>query len=127
MLPSSLRLALLAGLSATLVSAMFAQGTISDRDYQLTYPGYADTTAFCRAFRAECIDYVGALNYHHNLDCVVSQSGPTIYAWCGGIEKDANGDTGSGPAYDFTSLVCPKTSGCSIAAEPKEPVKKYSA
>ncbi|GAA5856971.1 hypothetical protein JCM8547_008492 [Rhodosporidiobolus lusitaniae] len=108
-------LALLAG--ATSVHALFSQGTISDRDYQLTYTGYNDTTAFCTAFRAECVDY--------DLDCVVSQEGPTIYAWCGGVEKDTDGDTGSGPAYDFTELVCPETDGCSTAAEPVEPVSKY--
>ncbi|GAA6031459.1 hypothetical protein JCM8097_006467 [Rhodosporidiobolus ruineniae] len=130
MLPHPARLVLLLSALASLplANALFSQGTISDRDYQLTYSSaYNDTTAFCTAFRAECVDYVGALNYHHNLDCVVSQAGPTIYAWCGGVEKDADGDTGSGPAYDFTTLVCPETNGCSIAAEPKEPVAAYGS
>ncbi|GAA5893663.1 hypothetical protein JCM6882_007872 [Rhodosporidiobolus microsporus] len=113
-------------LSAGGALALFSQGTINDRDYSLTYTGYDDTTAFCTAFRGECVEYVGALNYHHNLDCVVSQSGPTISAWCGGVEKDASGDTGSGPALDFTALVCPEVSGCTVAAEPKEPVDKYN-
>ncbi|GAA5823323.1 hypothetical protein JCM11251_007566 [Rhodosporidiobolus azoricus] len=117
----------IAALFATRAAALFSQGSISDRDYQLTYSGYNDTTAFCTAFRAECVDYVGTLNYHHNLDCVVSQSGPTISAWCGGVEKDAEGDTGSGPALDFTHLVCPETKGCTIAEEPRAPVDIYSS
>ncbi|BGP18379.1 hypothetical protein JCM10213_005992 [Rhodosporidiobolus nylandii] len=155
MLPPILRLSvavLAVGAGFGSVAALFADGSIADRDYQITYSGYTntttkqDTTAFYTAFRAECVDNgtlalflirpsrlpaavarLGPLNYHHNLDCVVSQSGPKIYAWCGGVEKDANGDTGSGPAVDFTELVCPRTKGCSITAEPVSPVAKYGS
>ncbi|GAA5973413.1 hypothetical protein JCM11641_006448 [Rhodosporidiobolus odoratus] len=126
-MPLALAYLLLATASLCRVQALFSQGTIGDRGYPLTYSGYDDTTAFCTAFRAECVDYVGALNYHHNLDCVVNQKGPTVFAWCGGVLKDADGDTGSGPAYDFTDLVCPLMKGCTIAAQPVEPVAKYDA
>lgn len=40
---------------------------------------------------------VGPLNYHHQLDCVVTQAGPAIQAFCGGVLKQGNGDFGSGP------------------------------
>ncbi|GAA5916668.1 hypothetical protein JCM5296_000762 [Sporobolomyces johnsonii] len=112
--------------SAGGVSALFSDGTISDRDYRLTYAGYNNTLAFCTAFRAECINYVGALDAHHQLDCVVNQTGPTIYAFCGGKEKTANGDTGDGPTYDFTTEVCPDTTGCTIATDPVSPTLQWS-
>ncbi|GAA5962054.1 hypothetical protein JCM21900_006976 [Sporobolomyces salmonicolor] len=106
--------------------AMFSDGTISDRDYSLSYTGYDDTLAFCTAFRAECINYVGALDAHHQLDCVTTQSGPRIYAFCGGKQKTANGDTGDGPTYDFTTEVCPATTGCTIATNPVSPTVQWS-
>ncbi|GAA5874556.1 hypothetical protein JCM1840_002228 [Sporobolomyces johnsonii] len=112
--------------SAGGVSAMFSDGTISARDYRLTYAGYNNTLDFCTAFRAECINYVGALDAHHQLDCVVNQTGPTIYAFCGGKEKTANGDTGDGPTYDFTTEVCPDTTGCTIATDPVSPTLQWS-
>lgn len=85
-------------------------------------------TDFCYYFRLECIDYVGALGYHHDLDCYTGQTGNPIKAMCGG-KKKINGDEMcySCDTYDFTTEVCPKTEGCTIEAKPAKPTLQYGA
>ncbi|ORY70794.1 hypothetical protein BCR35DRAFT_354516 [Leucosporidium creatinivorum] len=92
--------------SATSAMALFSQGTISDRDYSIQ------------------VD-VGNLNYHHQLDCVVSQRNP-LYAYCGGKYKTDGDESGSGESYDFTTEICPAMKGCSIVEQPKNATAQYS-
>ncbi|POY71699.1 hypothetical protein BMF94_5291 [Rhodotorula taiwanensis] len=106
-----------AALSAHTVEAGMAQGNLDlSRDYLIEYnPSvYADTEAFCRAFRTQCVNYAGPLNQHHQLDCVSEladgshpQPGPKIRAFCGGIEKKPDGswDTKRTPVQDNTRAV----------------------
>jgi len=50
--------------------ATFSQGSLNlTRDWQLHYSRsvFATSEAFCKAFRAECVDYVGALGDHHQV------------------------------------------------------------
>ncbi|GAA5873702.1 hypothetical protein JCM3774_000145, partial [Rhodotorula dairenensis] len=108
--------ALVAFVCATLFAesahAAMAQGNLDlSRDYLIEYnPAmYADTEAFCRSFRSQCVTYAGGLNQHHQLDCVFEladgshpQPGPKIRAFCGGIEKKPDGswDTKRTPVRD---------------------------
>ncbi|GAA6017066.1 hypothetical protein JCM10207_001474 [Rhodosporidiobolus poonsookiae] len=130
-------LALVAALFATQANAM-AQGSLSEsfstpllprslanllrlfdytRDYIIEYKTstFANTEAFCQKLRSKCVDYVGPVGEngsHHQLDCVfdtpVVQAGPRIHAFCGGLEKNADGTwtkDGSGVITDYTSAV----------------------
>lgn len=37
---------------------------------QYDQTSYTSTEVFCKRFRSACVDYVGPLNQHHQLDCV---------------------------------------------------------
>ncbi|KAM0790553.1 hypothetical protein ACM66B_004422 [Microbotryomycetes sp. NB124-2] len=118
--------------SAPTRSAAFAEGSISDRDYRLQYDGYSSTRAFCIAFRQQCQDcacfssrrLANNLGWRYQLDCVTSQSASPIQAFCGGRQRDESGSA-YGPTYDFTTYVCPNTSGCSVAGQPTSPERMY--
>lgn len=50
--------------------ATFSQGSLNlTRDWQLHYSKsvFATSEAFCKSFRASCVDYVGALGAHHQV------------------------------------------------------------
>ncbi|GAA5876110.1 hypothetical protein JCM8547_002639 [Rhodosporidiobolus lusitaniae] len=68
--------------------------------------------SFCKKLHSACVDYVGGLGGHHQLDCVyeidgeAAQTTTLIHAFCGGIEKDENGEWTSGQTItDYTSEV----------------------
>ncbi|BGP56777.1 translation termination factor GTPase eRF3 [Rhodotorula sphaerocarpa] len=111
---------------AALVFALFlaghaeagmAQGNLDlSRDYLIEYNTgvYHDTEAFCRALRSECVKYAGPLGQHHQIDCVFElpdgshpQPGPQIRAFCGGIQKQADGSWNAKrtPVEDHTRAV----------------------
>ncbi|KAL7340647.1 hypothetical protein BJY59DRAFT_133094 [Rhodotorula toruloides] len=99
-LASLLTLAVVA-LNAKPAQAAMAQGSIDPmNDWHLRYDRatFATTEAFCRTWRTACIDLVGPLNEHHQLDCRFStdsgalvQQGTTIWAKCGGKPKSPDG------------------------------------
>ncbi|TNY23052.1 hypothetical protein DMC30DRAFT_414519 [Rhodotorula diobovata] len=104
-------------------NASFSQGTIDlTRDSVLQYSTdkWSSTEAFCKSFRSACVKYVGPIGEngsHHQLDCVFSdangkalQPGPRIHAFCGGLEKNADGTwTNGGVVTDYTRLVVKKS------------------
>ncbi|GAA5879119.1 hypothetical protein JCM16303_001305 [Sporobolomyces ruberrimus] len=96
---SLLSLLVLALSSLHSAQAAMAQGDMNfTRDWIVQYDksSYGSTETFCRRFRSACVDYVGPMNQHHQLDCVfdngkVVQKGPKIHAFCGGLPKNADG------------------------------------
>ncbi|KAK4056950.1 hypothetical protein OIO90_001850 [Microbotryomycetes sp. JL221] len=119
--PTTTTTALVTLLTAASGVQAFAEGSISDRDYSVQYDGYGTTRAFCISFREQ---FANNLGWRYQLDCVTSQRGPNIQAFCGGRQRDEAG-TPYGPSYDFTTYVCPNTSGCTITAQPASPERMY--
>ncbi|BGP26116.1 hypothetical protein Rt10032_c10g4156 [Rhodotorula toruloides] len=99
-LASLLTLAVIA-LNANPAQAEMSQGDIDPmNDWHLRYDRntFATTETFCRTWRTACVDLVGPLNEHHQLDCRFStdsgapvQQGTTIWAKCGGKPKSPDG------------------------------------
>ncbi|GAA6062545.1 hypothetical protein JCM10212_004106, partial [Sporobolomyces blumeae] len=70
---STLFALLVASFAASTLHAAMAQGSLNfTRDWVVEYNShsYATTEVFCRRFRSACVDYVGPLGQHHQLDCV---------------------------------------------------------
>ena len=63
-------------------------------------PSSLACTASCSMLHFAAVDWAEAdnRNDHHVLDCVPSQAGPQIYAFTGGVAKDASGKWHSGGA-----------------------------
>ncbi|GAA6002548.1 uncharacterized protein JCM10292_007721 [Rhodotorula paludigena] len=128
MLARSFSLASLLGFVAVLLCAHHAEAAMAQgsldlvRDWAMQYDKstFANTEAFCRKFRAACVDYVGPIGKygsHHQLDCLFSlpdgksvQPGPNIHAFCGGIPKMKNGKwDNSSKKTDYTSQLVAKS------------------
>ncbi|ORY77251.1 hypothetical protein BCR35DRAFT_305557 [Leucosporidium creatinivorum] len=105
--------------------ATFSQGSLNlTRDWQLHYSKsvFSTSEAFCKSFRSKCVDYAGAQGAHHQLDCVFStaqQAGPTLYAFCGGKQKNADGSwTGVTEITDYTKQAAALTKSVTVKKEP---------
>ncbi|KAK4052509.1 hypothetical protein OIV83_002311 [Microbotryomycetes sp. JL201] len=105
--------------SAPAGTSAFAEGTISDRDYSLQLD-----EGFLHRVPTTMPGLANNLGWRYQLDCVTSQSGNPIFAFCGGRQRDESG-AAYGATYDFTSHVCPNTSGCSVSAQPVAPERMY--
>ncbi|GAA5856049.1 hypothetical protein JCM5353_004565 [Sporobolomyces roseus] len=127
---SSLLAFLLVALASTLqvAQAAMAQGDMNfTRDWIIKYDqtSYTSTEVFCKRFRSACVDYVGPLNQHHQLDCVfdngkVIQKGPKIHAFCGGLPKNADGSwtNDDSKVIDQTEAVVDKYMNARIVGNP---------
>ncbi|KAL8279604.1 hypothetical protein RQP46_007917 [Phenoliferia psychrophenolica] len=115
---ASILLSIIAVIPAAL--AAFSQGTINvTRDYEIEFTGYDTTYDFCSTFRSKCVTYAGSIGYHHQLDCVTSQPGPIIRAFCGGIQKDASGGWTEGEVIEpFTTSMIGTVKGAKIVGPP---------
>ncbi|ORY77246.1 hypothetical protein BCR35DRAFT_116339 [Leucosporidium creatinivorum] len=102
--------------------ATFSQGSLNfTRDYILHYrPSVFSTSEkFCKEFRQQCVNYAGAQGAHHQLDCVYSQPGPEMHAFCGGKQKNADGTwTGVTEITDYTKEAAALTESTTVRLEP---------
>ncbi|GAA5988623.1 hypothetical protein JCM11641_005185 [Rhodosporidiobolus odoratus] len=112
-------LALVASFFAGGVAAIMAQGSIDltrDALVQYSTSHFADTEAFCKKFRSECVSYVGAIGQygsHHQLDCLFQtassekvQTGNRLHAFCGGLAKNPDGTWTNGDTItDYTEAM----------------------
>ncbi|GAA5914961.1 hypothetical protein JCM6882_001945 [Rhodosporidiobolus microsporus] len=119
---TSLLALLLALLQVNVARAAMAQGSLDlTRDWTIQYDSktFASTEAFCKKLRSACVSYVGPLGTygsHHQLDCRFTtddgkpvQQSNRIHAWCGGLEKNADGTwTNGGKVTDYTKQVLTK-------------------
>ncbi|GAA6015435.1 hypothetical protein JCM11491_000431 [Sporobolomyces phaffii] len=126
--PSLFSLIVLALSALGTARAAMSQGSMNfTRDWIVQYDksSYANTEMFCRRFRSACVDYVGPLGQHHQLDCVfndkgVVQKGPKIHAFCGGLPKNADGTWTNDDAkvVDQTARVVERYMNAKVVAEP---------
>ncbi|GAA5955945.1 hypothetical protein JCM3765_000050 [Sporobolomyces pararoseus] len=125
---SLLSLLVVALSSSNSAQAAMAQGDMNfARDWIIQYDrsSYKTTEVFCKRFRSACVDYVGPFNQHHQLDCVfdngkVTQKGPKIHAFCGGLPKNADGSwtNDNSKVIDQTEAVVKKYMNAKLVSEP---------
>jgi len=69
----------------------------------LSHPADSPLARSCRELHDICVDFAGPKSYHHVMDCVPTQAGPEIKAFCGGKKKKSNGNwAAAAPVDDFT-------------------------